>query len=226
VERLLGAAITDAAVSVRRQVLRALERNAALDPLLAQAEWCAVVSSGASRVCAMFLPGPWQRCSPLPWAVQSVQHLLSGLRAVVSVFMCRVCPLYHLHVERGSTVRTSFLCRQRAAGAGGAERRGCAGAGAGGGFGVGCTIQFEIPLCAGSVRPLLVALNDEDVRVRGLAVDLAGRLGRVNPAVVLPALRRHLMQLLADLEHSPDSRQREGGAQQKLPSFRTFGYVF
>ena len=41
VERLLGAAITDAAVSVRRQVLRALERNAALDPLLAQADWCA-----------------------------------------------------------------------------------------------------------------------------------------------------------------------------------------
>lgn len=62
------------------------------------------------------------------------------------------------------------------------------------------------------MRPLLVALNDEDVRVRGVAVDLAGRLGRVNPAVVLPALRRHLMQLLADLEHSPDSRQREGGA--------------
>ena len=41
VERLLGAAITDAAVSVRRQVLRALERNSALDPLLAQADWCA-----------------------------------------------------------------------------------------------------------------------------------------------------------------------------------------
>jgi hypothetical protein len=41
VERLLGAAITDGAVSVRRQVLRALERNTALDPLLAQADWCA-----------------------------------------------------------------------------------------------------------------------------------------------------------------------------------------
>jgi hypothetical protein len=68
------------------------------------------------------------------------------------------------------------------------------------------------------VRPLLVALNDEDVRVRGLAVDLAGRLGHVNPAVVLPALRRHLMQLLADLEHSPDSRQREGRACWILPN--------
>lgn len=57
-----------------------------------------------------------------------------------------------------------------------------------------------------------MALNDEDVRVRGLAVDLAGRLGHANPAVVLPALRTHLVQLLADLEHSPDSRQREGVA--------------
>jgi hypothetical protein len=42
VERLLGSAITDGAVSVRRQVLRALERNAALDLLLAQADWWAV----------------------------------------------------------------------------------------------------------------------------------------------------------------------------------------
>lgn len=39
VERLLGSAVADAAVSVRRQVLRALERSTALDPLLAQADW-------------------------------------------------------------------------------------------------------------------------------------------------------------------------------------------
>lgn len=62
-----------------------------------------------------------------------------------------------------------------------------------------------------------MALNDEDVRVRGLAIDLAGRLGGANPAVVLPALRRHLMQLLADLEHSPDSRQREGASGSHAP---------
>lgn len=63
-----------------------------------------------------------------------------------------------------------------------------------------------------SLRPLLVALNDEDGQVREVAIRLAGRLGGLNPAVVMPALRRHLMQLLADLEHSPDSRQREGAA--------------
>lgn len=73
-----------------------------------------------------------------------------------------------------------------------------------------CSISGQCPSFPRSLRPLLVALNDEDVRVRGLAIDVAGRLGGSNPAVVLPALRRHLMQLLADLEHSPDSRQREG----------------
>ena len=71
-----------------------------------------------------------------------------------------------------------------------------------------------------SLRPLLIALNDEDVRVRGLAIDVAGRLAGSNPAVVLPAMRRHLMQLLADLEHSPDSRQREGG-RTSTPPFGT-----
>ena len=58
VERLLGAAITDAAVSVRRQVLRALERNVALDPLLAQADWCAFC-----LLAGTLLP---------PWALDSV----------------------------------------------------------------------------------------------------------------------------------------------------------
>ena len=98
---------------------------------------------------------------------------------------------------------------QPAEAAGGAEGRG---------FRCVCTRQHAShqfacgPQC--SLRPLLVALNDEDVRVRGLAIDMAGRLAGCNPAVVLPALRRHLMQLLADLEHSPDSRQREGAQLQ------------
>ncbi len=62
-----------------------------------------------------------------------------------------------------------------------------------------------------SLRALFVALNDEDVKVRGLAIDVAGRLSVKNPAYVMPQLRRHLMQLLNDMDHSPDSLQREGG---------------
>lgn len=61
-----------------------------------------------------------------------------------------------------------------------------------------------------SLRPLFVALNDEAGVVRALAIQVVGRLAGRNPAYVMPALRRHLMQLLSDLENLPDSGQREG----------------
>jgi FKBP12-rapamycin complex-associated protein len=37
--------------------------------------------------------------------------------------------------------------------------------------------------------------------VRELAITMAGRLADHNPAYVLPALRRHLLQLLTDLQY-------------------------
>lgn len=55
-----------------------------------------------------------------------------------------------------------------------------------------------------------MALNDEAGVVRALAIRVVGRLAGRNPAYVMPALRRHLMQLLSDLDHLPDSGQREG----------------
>lgn len=58
---------------------------------------------------------------------------------------------------------------------------------------------------------MFVALNDESRAVRAAALNLVGRLSALNPAYVNPALRRHLLQLLADLEHSPDSKHRYGG---------------
>lgn len=57
---------------------------------------------------------------------------------------------------------------------------------------------------------LFIALNDESSGVRSLTLQLAGSLGAVNPAFVMPALRRHLLQLLSDMECAPDTRQREG----------------
>lgn len=63
-----------------------------------------------------------------------------------------------------------------------------------------------------SLRALFVALNDESGAVRALAVGVAGRLASLNPAYIMPALRKHLMQLLSDMELSPDSKQREGGS--------------
>lgn len=55
-----------------------------------------------------------------------------------------------------------------------------------------------------------MALNDESGTVRALAVAVAGRLASLNPAYIMPALRKHLMQLLSDMALSPDSKQREG----------------
>ena len=49
--------------------------------------------------------------------------------------------------------------------------------------------------------------------MRALAVGVAGRLAALNPAYIMPALRKHLMQLLSDMELSPDSKQREGEPQ-------------
>ena len=65
---------------------------------------------------------------------------------------------------------------------------------------------------ADALQPLFVALNDESVAVRATAVRLVGRLAAWNPAYAAPALRRHLLQLLSDMEHAPDSRQREDAA--------------
>ena len=70
----------------------------------------------------------------------------------------------------------------------------------------------DMCVCVGvcSLRPLFVALNDEAGVVRALAIRVVGRLAGRNPAYVMPALRRHLMQLLSDMDHLPDSRHREG----------------
>ena len=60
------------------------------------------------------------------------------------------------------------------------------------------------------LQALFVALNDEAGSVRALAISVVGRLASLNPGYILPAARKHLIQLLNDMEHSPDSRQRQG----------------
>nr|ABB13529.1 target of rapamycin kinase [Chlamydomonas reinhardtii] len=65
---------------------------------------------------------------------------------------------------------------------------------------------------ADCLRALFVGMNDESVAVRGLAIRLVGRLAERNPAHVNPALRKHLLQLLHDMEFSPDNRAREESA--------------
>lgn len=59
---------------------------------------------------------------------------------------------------------------------------------------------------------LLVTLNDEVFEIRELAIITIGRLSAMNPAYVLPSLRKTLVQLLTELEHSGMSRNKEQSA--------------
>lgn len=55
---------------------------------------------------------------------------------------------------------------------------------------------------AENVRSLVIAMNDEDFEIRELAIQMIGRLATLNPAYVMPSLRKTLIQLLTELEYS------------------------
>ncbi|KAL3747797.1 hypothetical protein ACJRO7_016586 [Eucalyptus globulus] len=66
---------------------------------------------------------------------------------------------------------------------------------------------------ADSLSALFAALNDEDLHVREYAITVVGRLSEKNPAYVLPAFRRQLINLLTYIEQSADSKCRKESAQ-------------
>jgi FKBP12-rapamycin complex-associated protein len=57
---------------------------------------------------------------------------------------------------------------------------------------------------AENVRSLFISLNDEDFLNRETAINIIGRLAVHNPAYVMPSLRKALIQLMTELEYSPD----------------------
>lgn len=61
---------------------------------------------------------------------------------------------------------------------------------------------------AENLSALMVALNDEVLEIRELAVTRIGRLSALNPAYVMPSLRKTLIQFLTELEHSGISRNK------------------
>jgi phosphatidylinositol kinase/protein kinase (PI-3 family) len=67
-----------------------------------------------------------------------------------------------------------------------------------------------------NLRMLFMALNDEVFEIRTLCIPLLGRLMDRNPAYVLPAIRKRLIQLLSELEFTTDvdSIGREHAARQ------------
>ncbi len=65
---------------------------------------------------------------------------------------------------------------------------------------------------AENVRSLFIALNDEVFRNREVAIGIIGRLALLNPAYVMPSLRKSLIQLITELEYSTANKQKEESA--------------
>ncbi|XP_035780760.1 serine/threonine-protein kinase Tor-like [Anopheles albimanus] len=59
---------------------------------------------------------------------------------------------------------------------------------------------------------LLITMHDEIFEIRELAIIIIGRLSIINPAYVMPSLRKTMVQLLTELEHSGVSRNKEQSA--------------
>ncbi|KAJ9575042.1 hypothetical protein L9F63_007777, partial [Diploptera punctata] len=65
---------------------------------------------------------------------------------------------------------------------------------------------------AENISALSVAINDEVFEIRELAICTIGRLSTMNPAYVMPSLRKTLIQFLTELEHSGMGRNKEQAA--------------
>lgn len=65
---------------------------------------------------------------------------------------------------------------------------------------------------ADNVRLLFMALNDEFFSIQKVAIQIIGRLSSINPAYIVPFLRKTLIQLLTQLEYSTASRKKEESA--------------
>jgi len=66
---------------------------------------------------------------------------------------------------------------------------------------------------AENLSALFVAMNDERFEIRELTMCIIGRLSILNPAYTMPTLRKTLLQLLTELEHSGVGRNKEHSAQ-------------
>ncbi len=65
---------------------------------------------------------------------------------------------------------------------------------------------------AENLSALFVALNDEVFEIREQTICIIGRLTVLNPAYIMPSLRKTLMELLTEMEHSGIGRNKEQSA--------------
>ncbi|KAG5961236.1 hypothetical protein E4U57_007788 [Claviceps arundinis] len=74
-------------------------------------------------------------------------------------------------------------------------------------------VRFDRHLAkAENIRVLFFALNDEMFAIREIAISVIGRLAKLNPAYVIPSLRKTLIQMLTELEFSEVPRNKEESA--------------
>ncbi|CAG2117757.1 unnamed protein product, partial [Medioppia subpectinata] len=73
--------------------------------------------------------------------------------------------------------------------------------------------RFDMHLAqAENLNALFICLNDEVFEIRELGLCTIGRLSSLNPAYVMPSLRKVLLQLLTELEYSGICRSKEQSA--------------
>ena len=63
-----------------------------------------------------------------------------------------------------------------------------------------------------NITTLFIALHDENFYVREASLATIGRLSDLNPAFVMPSLRKVLIQILTELEYSGIGRNKEQSA--------------
>eukprot|EP00117_Sycon_ciliatum_P022702 scpid3014/ scgid19501/ Serine/threonine-protein kinase mTOR; FK506-binding protein 12-rapamycin complex-associated protein 1; FKBP12-rapamycin complex-associated protein; Mammalian target of rapamycin; Mechanistic target of rapamycin; Rapamycin and FKBP12 target 1; Rapamycin target protein 1 len=65
---------------------------------------------------------------------------------------------------------------------------------------------------AENLRALFAALNETEFEVRELAIQITGRLCTINPAFIMPVLRKCLINVLTELQYSGIARSKEQAA--------------
>ncbi|PIA14095.1 hypothetical protein COEREDRAFT_99151 [Coemansia reversa NRRL 1564] len=87
----------------------------------------------------------------------------------------------------------------------------------------GTALDFHVG-SAQNIRDLFLLVNDEAFAVRQSVLAVVGRLATMNPAHVMPRLRRMVVQLLTELEYACGAREREESMQLVLVLVRAAGH--
>ncbi|CAK9144987.1 unnamed protein product [Ilex paraguariensis] len=203
VEKLLIAAVADADVTVRHSIFSSLHGNAEFDDFLAQADSLTAIFSALNDEFTLLVGVETMRAKSISGCLGLAHYIYCYAR---SHARDSVYGFNHEKLEVNDRIRIKLSLKEldyylaiqailRLIWCGILSQPSCE--------------DLEINVIWSLLRNISKFM---DFEVREYAISLAGRLSEKNPAYVLPALRRHLIQLLTYLEHSPDSKCREESA--------------